>query len=78
MLSRRSLLGSLAKSLMAAGVIAAPLATVMAPLNVEAQEPPAAEPPAAPKAPKHVTVRRRRRRPFRRRHSDRPPLQGSH
>ena len=67
--SRRSLLSSFVKCLMAT----VPLATVSAPLEVEAQET-----PAAPIAPKHVTVRRRRRRPFRRRHSDRPPLQGSH
>ena len=70
MLSRRSLLGSLAKNLLAAGVLAAPLAAFLAPPEVKAQET-----PAAPEAPKHVTVRRRRRRPFRRRSSDRPPLQ---
>ena len=38
MLSRRSLLGSLVKSLLAAGVIAAPLATIVVPSEVEAEQ----------------------------------------
>ena len=44
MLSRRSLLGSLAKSLLAAGVIAAPLATLVAPSEVEAEQAPSPTP----------------------------------
>ena len=38
MLSRRSLLGSLGKSLLAAGVVAAPLATIIVPSEVEAEQ----------------------------------------
>ena len=38
MLSRRSLLGSLGKSLLAAGVIAAPLATFIVPSEVKAEQ----------------------------------------
>ena len=38
MLSRRSLLGSLVKSLLATGVIAAPLATLIVPSEVEAEQ----------------------------------------
>ena len=38
MLSRRSLLGSLVKSLLAAGVIAAPLATIIVPSEVNAEQ----------------------------------------
>lgn len=44
MLSRRSLLGSLVKSLFAAGVIAAPLASVVVPSEAEAQPTPAPGP----------------------------------
>jgi hypothetical protein len=44
MLTRRSLLGSLLKSLLAAGVIAAPLATIIVPSEVEAQPTPSPGP----------------------------------
>lgn len=44
MLSRRSLLGSLVKSLFAAGVIAAPLAAVVVPSEAEAQPTPSPGP----------------------------------
>jgi hypothetical protein len=44
MLTRRSLLGSLVKSLLAAGVIAAPLATIVVPSEVEAEQTPSPSP----------------------------------
>jgi hypothetical protein len=44
MLSRRSLLGSLVKSLLAAGIIAAPLATIVVPSEVEAEQTPSSGP----------------------------------
>jgi hypothetical protein len=44
MLSRRSLLGSLVKSLLAAGVIAAPSAAVVVPSEAEAQPTPSPGP----------------------------------
>jgi hypothetical protein len=44
MLSRRSLLGSLVKSLLAAGIIAAPLATIVVPSEVEAEPTPSPSP----------------------------------
>ena len=44
MLTRRSLLGSLVKSLLAAGVIAAPLATIVVPSEVEAEQTPESQP----------------------------------
>jgi hypothetical protein len=44
MLSRRSLLGSLVKSLLAAGVIAAPLAAIVMPSEVEAEQTPSPSP----------------------------------
>jgi hypothetical protein len=44
MLSRRSFLGSLVKSLLAAGIIAAPLATIVVPSEVEAEQTPSSGP----------------------------------
>jgi hypothetical protein len=44
MLTRRSLLGSLGKSLLAVGVIAAPLATIVVPSEVEAEQTPSPSP----------------------------------
>jgi hypothetical protein len=48
MLSRRSLLGSLVKSLLAAGVIAAPSAAVVVPSEAEAQPTPSPSPAMGP------------------------------
>jgi hypothetical protein len=48
MLTRRSLLGSLLKSLLAAGVIAAPLATIVVPSEVEAEQTPSPSPTWGP------------------------------
>jgi hypothetical protein len=50
MLSRRSLLGSLVKRLLAAGVIAAPLATIVVPSEVEAEQTPSPSPTWGPRS----------------------------
>jgi hypothetical protein len=48
MLSRRSLLGSLVNSLLAAGIITAPLVTIVAPSEVEAEQTPNPSPTWGP------------------------------